>query len=227
MGRFYKATTLDGATHDDKAQWEVGKTCVIEESSRRSGLWDYSGVFRARDVAGETLGVESWPCRLFAVEGEPFASDGHHTYGFWELSVVEELPAWQALGPNGERVAALLERCRRITTDTVKAIDAVWDEEVAEATKVARNQADRASWYAARHGAWSTAEDAIQSASWYKTWRESSIPSRIAAVDVVMHVCENGALAVVTWDLATEDGPYTIEMRDLLYKPLEEAIGKV
>ena len=27
------------------------------------------------------------------------------------------------------------------------------------------------------------------------------------------------ALALVTWDLATEEGPYTIEQRDLLYGP--------
>jgi hypothetical protein len=40
-----------------------------------------------------------------------------HKYGCTKVKVVRELPAWQAFGPNGEAVAALIERCKTLTYD--------------------------------------------------------------------------------------------------------------
>ena len=110
MSRFYKVTTLVGSSHFDRMKWEVGKTFTIENGPLHSRndvvLW-------AEDTPGEAIEGESWPCRLFAIEGESFASDGH-TFGSWELSVVGELPASQALGPNGEQVVTHIARCQAL-----------------------------------------------------------------------------------------------------------------
>ena len=76
----------------------------------------------------------SWPCRLFRVEpvgrimSRLNASSNKRAVS--ALRVVEELPAWQALGPNGEAVAALIERAKSLTLselDGLAARDAAWD----------------------------------------------------------------------------------------------------
>jgi hypothetical protein len=56
--------------------------------------------------------------------------------------VVRELPAHLALGPNGETVAALIERARTITPDEAERLNAAWN--------AARDAARYAAWYAAR-----------------------------------------------------------------------------
>ena len=49
-----------------------------------------------------------------------------HKYGCTAVKVVRELPAWQALGPNGEAVAALIKRCRTMTYDEAEQLSAAW-----------------------------------------------------------------------------------------------------
>ncbi|MET8757008.1 hypothetical protein [Lentzea sp. NPDC004782] len=76
---------------------------------------------RARDVS-------HWPCRLFRVRD----LDVHHQWpgihGWYccrMMTLVEELPSWQALGPHGERVAVVLEQARALTPEQVAQIAAM------------------------------------------------------------------------------------------------------
>ena len=62
---------------------------------------------------------------------------------------------------------------------------------------------------AARDAARVAARDAARVAAWYAAW----------------YAAGYAALAIVTYDLATPDGPYTIEHRDLLLAPWIEVCG--
>ena len=46
-----------------------------------------------------------------------------------------------------------------------------------------------------------------------------------AAWEAAWNATRNAVLATVTYDLATEDGPYTIVQRDLLFAPWVEVCG--
>ena len=205
MGRFYKATMLDGRIRNDETLCEVGKTLMVENGSRHT-LWAF-------DAPGEAVEVQSWPCRLFLVEGEPVASNGH-THGFCELSVVEELPAWQALGPNGKQVAALIVRSYGLTPEKAAGLHyeislvRQWDK--GDALFEAWHRAQTAASASGRRAAVNAADVAVQ---------DACHPQARAAA-------RNAALALVTWDLATEEGPYTIEHRDILYGPWKKTVEK-
>ena len=125
MTTYYKATRTDGTSfHDAKTTWTVGETVKINRLDRRKTMCG-TGILHASDAPGETLVGGSWPCRLFEVEGEPVAQEGHK-FGFHELTVVRELPAWQALGPNGEAVAALIEQAGTITVEQAERLRTAW-----------------------------------------------------------------------------------------------------
>src|SRR6266849_1995412 len=84
-------------------------------------------VYHASDTPSETLIGGSWPCRLFEVTGKSVASEGHK-HGFVTMRVVKEIESWKALGPNGEAVAALIERAKQLTPEEVRRLDATWDD---------------------------------------------------------------------------------------------------
>lgn len=109
---YFKATRPDGTdfysgTVDYAGALASGKP--LKRLTNTAGWYECcSGtVYHAADVPSETLIGGSWPCRLFEVTGRPVAAEGHK-YGFRSLRVVREIPAWQALGPNGEQVAAFI-----------------------------------------------------------------------------------------------------------------------
>ncbi len=84
--------------------------------------------------AAETLVGGRWPCRLFEVEisAEHLADEKHpHKLVCRTYRPVRELPAWQALGPNGEAVAALIARSDAMTHAQAVALaaarNAAWD----------------------------------------------------------------------------------------------------
>ena len=149
---FYKATRPDGTSfHDQKTTWTVGETVSVAESDRQVKLCG-GGVLHASDAPGETLLGGSWPCRLFEVEGEPSAHQDHK-YGFHELTVIRELPAWQALGPNGEVVEAHIEKCKTVTPEQVDRLNAAVDAAWGAVWNAARDAAWDAVWNAARTAA--------------------------------------------------------------------------
>ena len=133
--------------------------------------------YHVSDVPAETLIGGSWPCRLFEVEiaedVSPEHIDGHkrvvHTY-----RPLRELPAWQALGPNGEAVAALIERARSLTADEIQRLvaarGAARGAARAAAWAAARDAAGAAAGVAARDAAGAAARDAARDAAGVVAW---------------------------------------------------------
>ena len=98
---------------------------------------------------GEVLTGSSWPCRLF--EAEPVGRTiGHSTMSFKvccrQVLIVAELPAHLALGPNGEAVAALIDRAGRLTPAEARDLAAAWSAARSAARDAARAAARDAAW---------------------------------------------------------------------------------
>ena len=203
---YYKATRTDGTSfYDSKTKWTVGRITRHPNPDTSKGLCS-SGVLHISDAPGETLVGGSWPCRLFEVEPRSaLISDGGHIHGCTAVKVVRELPAWQALGPNGEAVAAHIEQCKTITPEQGRQLDA--------ARYAARDAAGYAAWdaaayaaaYAARDAARGAARDAARDAAWDAARDAAGYAAGFAARDA--------ALALVVRDLITP------EQFDRLYGP--------
>lgn len=173
-----------------------------------------STVLHASTVPTETLVGGYWPCRLFEVTGTPVAEDGHKR-GFFSLTVVREVAAHQALGPQGEQVAALIDRAGKLTVGETEKLaaardaarDAPWYDTLhaacVAAQAAARDAARAAAWDAARVAAWAAA----RVAAWDAT--------RVAAWDAA----RGAALALVVRDLITK------EQYSLLTGPWAQVIG--
>ncbi len=108
-------------------------------------------------------------------------------------------------GPQWRAVVAVVRRAATLTADEAKRLDAAWE--------AARDAAREAARGAARGAAW----DAAWGAAWIAAWG--------AAGDAAGDAARDAAGAVVTWDLATDDGPYTTAHRDLLIGPWVEVCG--
>jgi hypothetical protein len=153
MTTYYKATTLAG--HDFRTGTVDYGSALISGSEVKHPIYtvpmihdDPSTYLSISVEQAETLIGGAWPCRLFVVEpvGEVLdnLSASEYKRACLSLRVVEELPAHLALGPNGARVAALIERGKSITYAEAKRMDAAWD----------------AAWDAARDAAWDAARGA-------------------------------------------------------------------
>ena len=147
MTTYYKATRPDGmdfrsGTIDYAAALQTGE--VIRHPVKRKRRDEAISYLSVSIVPTDCTGME-WPCRLFRVEpvGRVMAglraSPSKRAVG--ALRVVEELPAWQALGPQGQEVAALIERAASLTIGERERLDA------------ARDAALNAAWYAALNAA--------------------------------------------------------------------------
>ena len=142
---YYKATRPDGTDFaTGKVLYQVGET--TPPITDRLIICERG--YHVADTPAMTLVGGSWPCRLYRVEviGDPGAgswSEFHPHKGVYpSVRVIEELPAWKALGPNGEAVVALIERARTLTAEETLRLFAAWD--------AARYAARVAAWYAAR-----------------------------------------------------------------------------
>ena len=109
-------------------------------------------------------------------------------------------------GPNTEAVQAIIDRISTLTEDECKQLTAIWDAAWGAGWNATRYAAMGAAWGAARDAAWDAPIGASRDAAWY------------ASRDAV--------LATVTYDLATDDGPYTIAQRDLLLAPWVSVCGR-
>ena len=147
--KLYKATRPDGTdfrtgTIDYAKALETGEVIRHPEKFKRNNPSTYLSVsITPTDCTGMR-----WPCRLFRVEavGRKFKNDGLENKRCCSaIRVVEELPAHEALGPQGEELAALVERCKTLTYDEAKEL------------RAARDAAWGAAWDAARDAAWGAA----------------------------------------------------------------------
>ena len=152
--QYWKATRTDGTSfYDQKTAWVVGSDVTHPAPDLSAGLCS-SGVLHASDAPAETLVGGSWPCRLFRVEPIGDVVANGHKVGAAAWKVLEEVPAHQALGPNGEAVAALIERARTLAPEEAQRLYAAWDAARYAAGDAAVDAARYAAGDAARYAAW-------------------------------------------------------------------------
>ena len=193
---YYKALRPDGT------DFATGRTRPVlgEWMPKIEGLLSIcERGYHVADAAAETLIGGSWPCKLYRVEAKGFDRSqsfrGNHLHkGVCRTyRLIEELPAWQAFGPNGEAVMALVEQARTLTPEDATRLDAAWD--------AARYAARDAAWYAAWYAAGDAARYAARDAAWYAAW------------DAARAAAGYAVNALVVRDLITT------EQFDILYGP--------
>ena len=188
MSSYYKATRPDGTdfytgTVDYGAALASGDTIRLDSDETE---FPGPGWLHLATVPTECDGM-TWPCRLFEVEpvGEFHRGEGHpYKIGCREVRVLRELPAHEAFGPQGEQVAALIERARCLTAAEIKRLhaarDAAWYAARAAARYAAWDAARAAAGYAAGDAAWSLVARDLISAEHYTAltgpWRSALGP---------------------------------------------------
>jgi hypothetical protein len=238
---FFKATLPDGTDfHSGTVAYRVGETVSVSESARRrTAKCCTDSVLHASTVPAETLIGGEWPCRLFEVTGRPVAEEGHKR-GFRKLTVLREVDAHLALGPQGEHVAALIQRAGVLSAAEAGGLhaarDAARDAAAFAALYAAAYAAGTAARYAGRAAAWvaagaaaqdaagtplgatagTAAQDAALAAAWDSAWD--------SAQDAALDAAWDAARALVVRDLI---GQYAQDHYDLLTRPWASVIGPV
>ena len=177
LAALYKATNPEGGSfHDPSIKWAVGKI-TRHPTSKAMVANDASTYLSASTEKADCTGFR-WPCRLFEVEavGETLTGMNYpHKVAALAFRVVRELPAWQALGPNGEAVVAFIGRCEALTPDEIKKVSAAW----AAAWDAAWDAAGAAAWDAAWAAAWdaagAAAGDAARAAAGDAAWDAQAV----------------------------------------------------
>ena len=132
----------------------------------------------------------------------------------------------EVFGPQWRAVVALVRRAATLTADEAERLlraargaagGAAWDAAGGAAWGAAGGAARGAAWDAA----WDAAGDAAGGAAWGAAWGAAGGAAWVAAWDAA----GDAARAVVSWDLAVDDGPYTTAHRDLLIGPWVEVCG--
>ena len=214
--KLYKATRPDGTdfrtgTVNYAEALETGEVLRHPEKMERNKPSTYFSVsISPTDCTGM-----KWPCRLFRVEpaGRAIKNDDlENKRCCSKLRVVEELPAHEALGPQGQEIVALIERCRTLTYEEGENLGAARDA----ARGAAWGAAWDAAWDAARDAARGAARDAARDAAWGAAWGAA----RDAAWDAARDAARDAALALIAKDLITP------EQFDLLYVPWKKVIDK-
>ena len=173
MSSYYKATRPDGTdfytgTVDYGAALASGDTIRLDSDETE---FPGPGWLHLATVPTECDGM-TWPCRLFEVEpvGEFHRGEGHpYKIGCREVRVLRELPAHEAFGPQGEQVAALIERARCLTAAEIKRLHAAWYAARAAARYTAWDAAGYAAGDAAGYAAWSLVARDLISTDAYDT----------------------------------------------------------
>ena len=210
MTTYFKATRPNGTDfRTGKVKYEVGKRVRPLPHDGERELCG-PGYLHASDTPSETLVGGSWPCRLFKVEGEPavgFSRCYPHKGGFKQLTVVREIEAWRALGPNGREVAELIDRAGRLTGEEIDKLDAAWRAARRAPRVAARVAAQVAARDAARYAARDAASDAAR------------VAARAAARGTARDAASDAAAALVVRDLIYE------EYFNTLHGPWKAAVG--
>jgi hypothetical protein len=222
--RYYKAVRPDGGSfHDPSFVWATEPGGITVHPDFRKGD-DARGHLSVATVPTDCTGM-SWPARLLVVEPVPDfpvftppAIDLPNKRAAAAFRTVEERPAHELFGPQGEAVVALIARARTVT-----------DEE-ASGLYAAR--------YAARYATWDATRDAAEYAAWVAAWVAAGDAARYAARDAARDAAEYAAW-VAAWDAAgdaaaalvlrdivgTKD--WTQDVYDLLTAPWAKVIGRV
>ena len=158
---YYKAVRTDGTDfYSGQVLWDRVGEIVEHPNPGSPGGEDAEGYLSVSTSPTDCTGMR-WPCRLLVVEPvegvpvwEPTPSlPSKRASHAWR--VVRELPAYEALGPNGAEVAAFLNLLPTLTSTQ-------WDAARAAARAAARD----AACDAACDAAWDAAWDAACVAAW-------------------------------------------------------------
>ena len=225
MTTYWKAVRPDGTDfHTGTVQWappagHVGEWLVRHPTASVIGD-GASGYLSVASVPTDCTGME-WPCRLLEVEavGEvttPNLALPHKRAGV-AFRVLREARATEALGPQGEHVAALIRSIPDITRTPTERVALAWNA----TWNSARNAARDAAWYAA----WDAARDAVRDATWNAAWDAARDAARDAtwnaARDAAWDAARDAALELLVRDLITT------EDYDALTRPWRTAIGPI
>ena len=196
MAIFYKAVRPDGFDFHSGSV-DYASLCGTEETLPVKTTVDdpeccSRDVYHASTSKADTLIGGSWPCRLFEVEGSPVCEE-ENKRGFYTLRVIRELPSWEALGPNGQEVAALIEAAKSVTASQAQALYAAWGAARGAARGAAWGAARGAAWGAAWDAAWDAARGAARGAAWGAAW------------GAVRDAARDAARALVVKDLISEE----------------------
>ncbi|MFK5257411.1 hypothetical protein [Propionibacterium freudenreichii] len=176
---YFKTVMADGTDfHTGEVHWlpadgapiPAGGWVVEHPISDRVG--DDARTYLSVATVATNCSEMGWPCRLLRVvpDGrqvsipEPVGLPSKRASIRWR--VTEELPAWQALGPQGREIETLLGQIESLTQDQTLAISAAWDAACGAAWDAARSSARDAARSSARDAAWDAALDAALDAAW-------------------------------------------------------------
>ena len=127
--------------------------------------------YHVSDAVAETLAGGSWPCLLARVEiPEGDWEQQGHKLAVSTYRVVEWLPAHQALGPNGQEVAALIERARLLTAPELQRL---------AASLAAPHVASPAAYHVASPAAYHVAYHVAASS---RRWSSGAVSSRARSI---------------------------------------------
>ena len=152
---YYKAIRPDGTDfHSGTVQWAPVQGGIPAEglvvTHPTSTEWgNYHSTHLCASTSPTGCTGFKWPCRLLEVE--PVSEV--HEHGGCKVSalswrVLRELPAMQALGPQGAAVAALIDGLRRLGAEALARLADAWS---------AWDAARDAAWAAAWNAAWDAA----------------------------------------------------------------------
>src|SRR5574343_2024960 len=131
MTEYYKAARMDGTDFFSGTVDYAAALASGEPLPELSGDGEFPGPgwYHLATVPTECVGMW-WPCQLFEAEpvGDVFMDSAHpHKIGARSVRVMREVPAHRVFGPQGEQVAALIERCRTSSAAEADRLDAAWD----------------------------------------------------------------------------------------------------
>ena len=189
MTTYYKAIRPDGSSfHDPSFRWATEPGGV---TTHPTGDGEDAAAYLSVSTTPTDCTGMRWPCRLLEVEpvGDIFTPNAKglpNKRAALSFRTVRELPATDALGPNGVHVAALIERAGNLS------------------------KTDAGALYAARFAAWDAAWDAAWYAAWGAAWYAARGAARFAAgVAAEALVCRDLIASTFTqehYDLLT--GPW-------------------
>ena len=209
---YYKAVRPDGMDfYSGRVLWDrVGEIIEHPNPGSLDGK-DAKGYLSVSTSPTDCTGM-SWPCRLFEVEPvegvpvwEPTPSmPSKRASHAWR--VVRELPAHEALGPNGADVAAFLDLLPTLTTTQWSAARYAAGDAAGDAARVA-------AWFVAGDATWDAARYAARDAAGKAAWCAARSVAWCAARSVTL----DAAGALVVRDLITT------EQFDILTAPMRAA----
>ena len=218
MTTYWKAVRPNGTDFfSGKVRWlppageplPEGGLIVRHPTATTPSFGDYAADYLSVSTEPANCTGMQWPCRLALVEAvdtavwTPDATALPNKRAAVAWLVTAEVDAWQALGPQGREVVAIIDRTRMLTTAELRKLGVAWD--------AARNAVWGAAWDAARGAARGVAWDAARNAVWDA--------AQDAARNAVWGAARDATLATLVRDLITP------KQYDLLMAPWRTVIG--